>query len=60
MLDRGRVGKVYVFGLRAGVGSVQAAVESYAGLGAFIYERFPLRLRFAPPCVVHWLRGPQA
>ena len=33
MLDRGRVGKVYVF-----AGAVQAAVESYAGLGAFVYE----------------------
>lgn len=33
MLDRGRVGKVYVL-----TGSVQVAVESYAGLGAFVYE----------------------
>ena len=33
MLDRGRVGKVYVF-----AGAVSAAVESYAGLGAFVYD----------------------
>jgi len=33
MLDRGRVGKVYVF-----AGSVQAAVKSYDGLGAFVFE----------------------